>query len=151
MTNPEKDPKPQPTFNEAIDDVLAQIRSDNQNTKRRHLRHEADGLILYIAKNYEPGKVPPQANFFPVRCRDLSCSGVSFFFPIQPSFQNLVFQLGNQDDGIYMESEVIHVCPIKNMPKEHFAFDSDGQQHKIHPNSQTFEVGCQFLRRIPVV
>lgn len=150
MSNSKQDPTPQPILNEAIDDILVQMRSGNQNTKRRHLRHEAEGLIVYIASNYEPGKVPPQTDFFPVRCCNLSCSGVSFFSPSQPDFEKLVVQLGTEEDGIYMESEVIHVDPIRSIPEGDFALDCNGQRHEIRPTPKTFEIGCQFQQRIPV-
>ena len=149
MSNSTKDSVTQQALDVAICNMLSSI-GGNRDTKRRHLRHDADSLVLYVTQNYEPGQVPLPMNFFPVRCRNLSNSGFSFFFPVRPSFHNLVVQLGGQKNSIYMESQVMHVDPVRDIPEHPSAWDSDGQEHKIRLGSNTFEVGCQFLQRIAV-
>lgn len=140
----------QPTLSLAIDSLLTQIRVNKQNTKRRHFRHEVDGLVLFITQQYEPGEIPTQSRFFPVRCRNLSCNGVSFFFPTKPSFKTLIVQLGNQENDLYIESEVVHVDLVKEIPGDKSAWDSNGQKHVIRLGPKTFEVGCRFLHRLPI-
>lgn len=150
MSNSPKNSVTQQALDTAIHNMLSSIGPGDQYSKRRHQRRDAENLVLYVTQNYEPGQVPLPMNFFPVRCRNLSNSGFSFFFPTRPNFQNLVVQLGGQKNSIYMESKVMHVDLVKEIPDQLSAWDSDGQEHKIRLGSNTFEVGCQFLQRIGV-
>lgn len=138
----------QQSHNSALTAVLADMKSDSVNTKRRHIRHQADNLILYIAQIRDSGEVPFLASFFPVRCRDLSCGGVSFFLPAKPCFKKLVVQLGDRLTGQYMEANVMHVSPAIVSPEERLAWDSSGKEFEIELGSRPFQVGCQFLERI---
>ena len=140
----------QQNYNSALTAVLADMKSGETNSKRRYNRHKADNLILCVAKSRNPGEMPPSVTFFPVRCRDLSCGGVSFFLPARPSFQRLVVLLGDRSNGFYMEATVRHVSTAIELPKEKSAWDSNGRQYDLELGAKPFQVGCQFLKRLAV-
>lgn len=133
----------------ALTAVLADMKSDGiENSKRRHTRHKADNLILYVAQIRESGEIPFLVSFFPVRCRDLSCGGVSFLLPAKPSFKRLVVQVGDRQKGFYMESEVMHVSRAREIPEEKEAWDSGGKEYTLELGSTPYQIGCQFTKRV---
>lgn len=132
-----------------VSTVLEDMKSDDvSNCKRRHVRHETDNLVIKIAQIREPGEVPFLVSFFPVRCRDISCGGVSFFLPAKPSFDRIVVQVGDRHNGYYMESEVKHVSRARELPEVKEAKDCDGMLHDLELGASPYQIGCQFTKRI---
>lgn len=132
-----------------VSTVLEDMKSDDvPNCKRRYVRHKADNLVIKIAQIREPGEVPFSVSFFPVRCRDISCGGVSFLLPAKPSFDRVVVQVGDRHNGYYMESEVIHVSRATELPEETEASDSDGMKHDLELGASPYQIGCRFIKRI---
>jgi PAS domain S-box-containing protein len=76
------------------------------------------------------GRLPAHRLFVEVLCRDISPTGVSFFFPRRPDFERVVVSLGPGENKVYVIAEVRHVAN----------FNVDGRP--------AFAVGCQFLARV---
>jgi PAS domain S-box-containing protein len=96
---------------------------------RREFPRKPYPYIQRIAP-WSGGRLPPQRTFVEVLCRDISSTGVSFFFPRRPNFDRLVVSLGPTDKKVYVIAEVRHVANI----------NVDGRP--------AFAVGCQFLARV---
>jgi hypothetical protein len=61
---------------------------------------------------YEDGPVPPLESFEPVRCMDLSRSGIAFLLPEAPTTRQLLVALGNPPAVRYLTAEVVHQRPM---------------------------------------
>ncbi|MGQ9506105.1 MAG: PilZ domain-containing protein [Thermogutta sp.] len=75
---------------------------------------------------------PSLGDFVPIRCRDISKSGFSFWLDTPPDFQELIVRIQKGTNAVFVKAEVIHVT-------RHTASDS----HK-------FLVGCRFTERLSV-
>ena len=138
-----------PEIDALVDELTEEVDEEEFREHRRHVRYNVDNLVLYITQLYEPGKPPSTTNLFPVRCKDFSCGGFAFWFPTRPSFRRLVVRLGNQENPIFMEVEVVHASLIKERPAEKVIRDYDGVEHRISLGAKLFQVGCRFISRIP--
>ncbi len=76
------------------------------------------------------GKRPAAADFRPVRCRDISRSGFSFWFDEPPDFRELVARVQHGTEILFVKAEVVHVT----RPEDGSAIG--------------FIVGCRFRERI---
>lgn len=74
--------------------------------------------------------LPTAADFFPVRCYDLSTKGISFLTTAPPDFQALVIRLGNPPGSRYMISSIANVAPMQL---------GDELQYRV---------GCTFVSRL---
>jgi diguanylate cyclase (GGDEF)-like protein len=93
------------------------------------LRHPYRDLQK-IAPYKVGGPLPTAAEFYPVRCYDLSIKGISFLSSTPPNFRALVVRLGNPPDLRYMISSIAHVAPMAN------------------GDEQVYRVGCTFVSRL---
>ncbi|MGD9128761.1 MAG: PilZ domain-containing protein [Planctomycetia bacterium] len=135
--------------NPVLTAVLEDINTGSpEKSKRRHLRQMAENLVLFVAPARAPGEMPPLANFFPVRCRDLSSGGVGFFLPAKPNFERIVVQLGNQQNVIYMDAAVKHIELAPSLPETKEAWDTSGRTYDIGLGSKPYLVGCKFEKRM---
>lgn len=75
-------------------------------------------------------RVPGQAEFFEVDCRDISASGIAFFMDAPPKFENLVVALGRPPVQSHFTARVVRVVPTTK----------DGRQ--------VYLVGCRFTGRV---
>ena len=75
--------------------------------------------------------MPPEEDFYVVLCYDLSKQGVSFFWPVKPTFNYVVMGLGNAPDWIYLTAAV---CRSVQAPF----------------SSSHYLVGCRFTGRLAV-
>jgi diguanylate cyclase (GGDEF)-like protein len=76
------------------------------------------------------GSLPRAADFYPVRCYDLSVKGISFLSSIAPDFQALVVRLGNPPEARYMISSIANVAML------------------AEDDEQLYRVGCTFVSRL---
>lgn len=138
----------QQTDSPEVESILEENETEDLKKKRRFLRHNVDHLVVYITQLYETGKIPSSTNLFPVRCKDLSRTGIAFWFPTKPNFKRFVVRLGSQDNPIYFEGEIVHASLVKKPPKKKTVRDCDGVEHRITLGPRLFQVGCRFLERI---
>jgi PAS domain S-box-containing protein len=75
------------------------------------------------------GQPPENHEFHPVRCRDISPTGFSFFSPTPPDFQDLIVALGGESTTTYLAARVMHATIIER------------------DNKVAYIVGCRYLSR----
>jgi PAS domain S-box-containing protein len=75
-------------------------------------------------------QLPPWNTFTPVRCKDLSQAGFSFFQPEPPVFSELVVVFGKKPKQCFIHGAIAHVTPVE-----------------LNGN-RLFVVGCEFKRRV---
>lgn len=103
-----------------------QVASESDNALRRY-PYDCYQLVA----PWDEGDACPAADSTRrVRCHDISGDGVSFFWPVEPSFDRLLIMLGTSETPTAMLAKVAHFRPVF-----------------MHGNEQ-FLVGCQFLQRL---
>ena len=101
-------------------------------------------------------EVPEQAAFFPVKCRDLSLHGFSFFARTRPQFSSLVLALETTPDPIYIAAEVRHCTDVlvHSSGRVEVVYKLGGQDGcpLWLPYGAEFGVlvGCEFTGRLTV-
>ena len=75
------------------------------------------------------GKKPNPGDFIPVRCRDISRGGFSFYLDERPDFTQIVVLVCDNQKCIYLTAQVVYVHELDNQEKGRFL------------------VGCRFLGR----
>jgi len=73
--------------------------------RRHHARHPYS-----VNQSFAPvvnGKMPSREMFRPMRCRDISLGGISFYWPREPEFTEIVIELGTTDDKRYVRAKVL--------------------------------------------
>lgn len=103
-----------------------------------HIPIEADKAVVrhpfrdlqQIAPYKLGGSLPTAADFFPVRCYDLSTKGISFLSSTPPDFQALVIRLGNPPGARYMISSIANVAPM------------------MVGEEKQYRIGCTFVSRL---
>lgn len=77
------------------------------------------------------GDGPPETpEFQKVRCRDLSTSGLSFFWPELPEFRRVVVKLGDGVTAIHVTARIVRAEPVDDTSRP------------------AYLVGCQFTGRV---
>jgi len=76
--------------------------------EKRIFPRKAFGWTQMIAVQTS-NSLPNRANFIPVRCRDLSAGGISFFLDSKPQFRNIVVELGVPPEQKYMAAEIVRI------------------------------------------
>jgi len=85
--------------------------------------------VVHIAPVMD-GQLPQRDAFTPVRCKDLSQAGFSFFQPERPGFSQLVVVFGKNTKQCFIHARIAHVTQVK-----------------LNGN-RLFVVGCEFKRRV---
>jgi hypothetical protein len=96
----------------------------DRRTSRRYPYPAIEAIAPYKGPN-----LPSRRSFRKVACRDLSGSGIAFFWPTKPDFQHLVVALGNPP--IYLTARVVRYDP------------------SVDP-SRGIMVACRFLGRVRI-
>jgi hypothetical protein len=124
---PSSQPEPIEGVAEAVERVMAGL-PEAAGVERRGAKRFLFPVVQYMAQ-YDRTGLPSRDRFQPIRCQDLSSSGVSFFWPRVPDFEYVVIGLDTDDALIHLSARVTSVRPAPDQP---------GQQL----------VGCQFTGRI---
>jgi hypothetical protein len=105
--------------------------SETTTAEAREQRSSPRHKFPYLQKiaPMADGKVPAAAEFYDVRCRDLSGRGISIVLDEPPEFDHLVVALGRAPDLSHVTARVVRVEP----------FDHAGVTKHL--------VGCQFIGR----
>ncbi len=101
----------------------------DQLRQRRRTPRYAFPAVHWIAP-IKGDERPTPADFIPVRCRDISRSGFSFWLEEPPDFRELVARIQHGTEILYVKAEVIHVTR-----------PADGSTPGV-------VVGCRFEERI---
>jgi len=101
--------------------------NQEQRSSRRQ-RFEWDQRIAPVRQ----GRLPDPSAFVSVPCRDLSGSGISFFWDVPPDFSELVVALGTPPKLTFVLARVVWFAPAK-----------------LH-DRPAFLLGCRFVRRVVI-
>ncbi len=92
----------------AIFELIHQAGRDTSGSNRqRRARPRWPFPVIQRVVPYEDGPVPPLERFEPVRCLDLSRSGIAFLSP-EPAADNLLVALGKPPAVRYVTAHVVH-------------------------------------------
>ena len=61
---------------------------------------------------FDGDEFPADAEFFPVRCHDITSAGLGFLMPTRPQFKKFVVALGAPLEEIYVAGEVVHATDV---------------------------------------
>lgn len=100
----------------------------NIDVRRNKPRYEFTAIQYIAPISDEELSAPPK--FQPVRCRDISQDGFSFWVDAIPTYKKLIVMLRSATDGIQVYAEIVHV------------------QVCCHLDRPRFLVGCRFLKRL---
>jgi PilZ domain len=75
------------------------------------------------------GQLPDQTMFYPVKCIDISRTGIAFFTEEALTTEQVIIALGTTEEAFYVRSRVANCAPVQN---------EDGWR---------FRVGCEFVER----
>jgi hypothetical protein len=120
-------PEPIEGVADAVERVMAGMPDATGNERRGAKRFQFP--VVQCMAQYDRTGLPSRDRFQPIRCQDLSTSGVSFFWPQIPDFEYVVIGLDTDDSLIHLSARVTSVRPAPDQP---------GQ----------LLVGCQFTGRI---
>lgn len=101
---------------------------DKSIVQRRRMPRFAFDSIQRVAP-LSNGKKPNPGDFIPVRCRDISRGGFSFYLDERPDFTQIVVLVCDNQKCIYLTAQVVYVHELDNQEKGRFL------------------VGCRFLGR----
>lgn len=123
----------------------SQKKSD---TERRENPRQTFQSQQRIALPRQPG-IPPESEFFDVRCRDLTRQGFSFLLAFEPKFKRLVAAFGAPPDAIYLSAQVTHCADVLLYPSGVAVplEESDDQSATEAATPMTL-VGCRFIERL---
>ncbi len=117
--------------NAAVPSQQVQRTSEAEATDAQRRKHERFGypMIQKICVcQGEPVSGSPR--FFPVKCKDLSRGGVSFYLDCEPSFSQFIMMISNGDRTEYVAGEVVHV-------------------QRLPPDApEPYLVGCRFVKKV---
>jgi hypothetical protein len=105
---------------------------EHSRERRRDVRLPYE-CVQMIAP-FDGVNLPPASAFRPVHCHDISISGLSFFLPQRPTFQNLVVSLGKEGSNRQcITARMVHFRAMQ------------------HEGTAQFLVGCEFIEKLPAV
>ena len=122
-----------------------------------HERRQSPRALFESSQRIAPwdgGRFPEDAEFFAVRCHDLTRAGFSFLMPGEPPFAMLVAAFGRPPDETYVAAEVAHTEYVLLYPSgrverpEYGDVGVEGAKPQAEPATRMILVGCRFARRL---
>jgi len=114
------------TETEKLDETPIAKRSAKQ--RRKHDRFNYP--VLQKICPCRGDVIPHLAHFFPVKCRDLSRGGISFYLEFEPSFDRFIVMICNGDRTEYVLGEVVH---LQELPAD---------------SPDRYLVGCRLIKKV---
>lgn len=149
---PSEDARSDADFYWMIHQRIADIPDDDGLDRRRHRRNRFLG-IQWLAP-WDGVEFPVESEFLEVRCYDLTRSGVSYFAPQRPPYEQVVMGFGRKPDLIYVSAEPIHFSQVLLFPSGQVTSigETPGPISRCSPSGEVgtamILVGCRFLRRL---
>jgi hypothetical protein len=112
---------------DAVERVVAGLPEAGANERRSAKRFQFP--VVQCMAQYDRTGLPSRDRFQPIRCQDISTTGISFYWPRIPDFEYVVVGLDTADACIHLTARITSVRPAPDQP---------GQ----------LLVGCQFTGRI---
>lgn len=139
-------------FFELVHQMTGFLRED-MDGERRQSQRQAFLTTQRIAP-YDGRRFPKEADFFEVRCRDLTGRGFSFLMDEQPYFTQLVAEFGEDPNVIYVVAEITRTFDVLLFESGLIESLGDRARHIGYRDEQGHYAtlmafaGCQFSRRI---
>lgn len=111
-----------------LDDIIVNL----QRVKHRHERRKSPRQRFPVKQMVAPfyRKMPKAEQFVSVSCRDLSTSGLSFYWAGPPDFSKVIVGLGGGSDLTYLAARVV-------------------RQEEWGPGDRML-IGCEFVDRVGI-
>ena len=113
---------------ELLDNIIVNLKRARGRRERRKSPRQRFPIMQLMAPFYR--KMPKAEQFVPVSCRDLSTSGVAFYWPNVPDFTKAIVALGEQSDLTYVAVRIVRQVPC----------ETDG----------SVLLGCEFVDRVGI-
>ena len=94
-----------------LDNIIDNLRHAKGRRERRKSPRQSFPIQQLMAPFYR--KMPKADQFVPVSCRDLSTSGVSFYWPTAPDFGKAIVGLGGPPNLTYVAVRIVRHTPCK--------------------------------------
>jgi len=104
-------------------------REPEQRALRPRAQRHRYPRIQWIAPYYG-ANLPGRDCFREVRCKDVSASGISFYWPSLPDFEHLLVRLGDEQNEI---------CLVARVARSQLLAKDGGKGYLV---------GCKFLGRV---
>lgn len=111
-----------------LDDIIVNLQSAKGRKERRKSPRQRFPVKQMVAPFYR--KMPKSDQFVEVSCRDLSTSGVSFYWPGVPDFSKIIVGLGEGSALTYLAARVV-------------------RQEACGPGDRVL-IGCEFVDRVGI-
>ncbi len=105
-----------------------QLGDERGESDRRVSLRRPHRVFQWIAPCID-GQLPDQTMFYPVKCIDISRTGIAFFTEEALTTDQVIIALGTTEEAFYVRSRVANCAPVQ---------DEDGWR---------FRVGCEFVER----
>ena len=92
----------------AASQVLNELCSDKPRISDRRASRRFPYLVVQRFAPVLLGRLPDLEIFRPMLCRDLSNGGISFFWPIPPSYGEVVVEIGKAPDLKYFKAKIVN-------------------------------------------
>ena len=113
---------------ELLDDIILSLKNAKGRRERRKSPRQRFPVRQMIAPFYR--KMPKADQFAAISCRDLSTTGVAFYWPGVPDFSKAIVGLGGGAELTYVAARVVR----------HVECGPDGR----------VLVGCEFVDRVGI-
>jgi hypothetical protein len=110
-----------------LEEFLA-TQVDERGEERRISSRRPHRVFQWVAPCIN-GQLPDQTMFYPVKCIDISRTGIAFFTEEALTTDQVIIALGTTEEAFYVRSRVANCSPVQN---------EDGWR---------FRVGCEFVER----
>jgi hypothetical protein len=121
--------QPDPVLLQTLQKMMGGVARPGASERRRARRYSYPTTQLIAP--YDRGGLPTASQFREVRCQDLSTGGISFHWPTEPDFEDLVIQLGGRRSPVFVTAHITSMRPSGEPTGE-------------------FLIGCQFTGRVQV-
>ncbi len=108
--------------------LRTQLDDERSESERRVNVRRPHRVFQWIAPCIN-GQLPDQTMFYPVKCIDISRTGIAFFTEEALTTDQVIVALGTTEEAFYVRSRVANCAPVQ---------DEGGWR---------FRVGCEFVER----
>lgn len=114
-----------------LDEIVAQLHDAKTRgwVERRKSTRKSFGAAQLLAPFYR--RMPTLEMFRPVKCYDISTTGIAFYWPETPDFRKAIIGLGAAGRMTFLGMQVVRHSPV------------EGQEPLVI-------VGCEFIDRVTI-
>lgn len=114
-----------------LDEIVQQLQEAKTRgwVERRKSARKSFGASQLLAPFYK--RMPTREMFRPVKCYDISTTGIAFYWPETPDFRKAIIGLGAAPRLTFLGMQVVRHSPV------------EGQEPQVI-------VGCEFIDRVTI-